>query len=68
MARCRVDATTRLRPWNGRGSASLDSIETGANLGRPHSFGVGVDVRVETLNQFSCEGRSLFIRESKRLG
>src|SRR5438876_9242406 len=67
-AGCRVDATSRLRPWNRRGGAGVDSIEAGSNLGRPRRLGVGVYFGVETLNQLSCERGTLFVRESKRFG
>ncbi len=64
-AGCRVDATTRLRPWNCRGSAAVDSTEPRANLGRPSRFSVGVHFAFETLNQLARECRSLFVRKSK---
>ena len=64
-AGCRVDATTRLRPWNRRGRTGVDSIEPRANLGRPRRFSVGVYFAFETLNQLACECGSLFVRESK---
>jgi hypothetical protein len=65
-AGCRVDATTRLRPWNRRGGTSVDSIEPGANLSRPGGLSVGVYFAFETLNQLTSEGGSLFVRKSKR--
>jgi len=61
-----VDATTRLRPWNGRGRTGVDSIEPRANLGRPRRFSVGVYFAFEALNQLASECGSLFVRESKR--
>ena len=67
-AGCRVDATTRFGPRNGRGGAGVDSIETGANLGRPRRFSVGVYFRFEALNQFAGERSSLRVRKSKRFG
>jgi len=64
-AGCRVDATTRLRPWNCRGGAGVDSIEPCANLGRPRRFSVGVYFAFETLNQLARQRGSLFVRKSK---
>jgi hypothetical protein len=64
-AGCRADATTRLRPWNRRGGARVDSIEPGANLGRPCRFSARVDFAFETLNQLTCECGSLFLRKAK---
>ena len=64
-AGCRVDATTRLRPWNRRGGTGVDSIEACANLGRPRRFSVGVYFAFKTLNQLARECGSLFVRESK---
>jgi hypothetical protein len=61
-----VNAATRLRPWNRRGGARVDTFESRANLVRPCRFSVGVHVGVETLNQFASERGSLLIRESKR--
>src|SRR5262249_15573998 len=60
----RVDATTRLRPWNRRGCAGVDSIEPCTNLGGPRRFRVGVYLGLETLNQLASEGGSFFVRES----
>jgi len=65
-AGCRVDATTRLRPWNRRGGTGVDSIEPGANLSRPGGLSVGVYFAFETLNQLTSKGGSLFVRKSKR--
>src|SRR5260370_42110677 len=67
-AGCRVDATTRFGPWDGRGNAGVDSIETGANLGRPRGFSVGVYFRLKALNQFAGKRSSLLVRESERFG
>src|SRR5437867_1582903 len=64
-AGCRVDATTRLRPWNCRGRTGINSIEPCANLGRPRRFSVGVYFAFEALNQLASECGSLFVRKSK---
>lgn len=64
-AGCRVDAPTRLRPWNRRGRTGVDSIEPCANLGRPRRFSVGVYFAFETLNQLARERGSFFVRKSK---
>jgi hypothetical protein len=64
-AGCRVDATTRLRPWNCGGRTGIDSIEPCPNLGRPRRFRVGVYFAFETLNQLASECASLLLRKSK---
>jgi hypothetical protein len=54
-AGCRVDATTRFRPRNRRGSAGVEPIEQLANLYGPGRFSVGIDLGFETLDQFASE-------------
>jgi hypothetical protein len=66
-AGCRVDATTRLRPWNCPGLPSVDAIEPRTNLRGPGSLGVGVYFAFETLNQLAGKRGSFFVRKPEGL-
>jgi hypothetical protein len=62
-----VNAPTGFRPRDRGRHAGVDAIETRSNLGRPGSFGFGVHLVFEALNQFAGERGALFVRKAKRL-
>ena len=57
---CHAQATEGIK---NAARAGVDTIEPCPNLCRPRSFGLGVHLVLEALNQFAGERRALFVRK-----
>jgi hypothetical protein len=62
-----VDPTTRFRPAYGLRETGIDLVEPGSNFCGPRCLDVGVDFRVEALDQFASNGGALLRRQTQRL-
>jgi hypothetical protein len=62
-----VEPTTRFRPAYGHHETGIDLVEPGSNFCEPRCLEVGVDFRVEALDQFASNGGALLRRQTQRL-
>jgi hypothetical protein len=53
-----VDPAPSLGPGNGLGQASVNSREARVDLRRPSRLGIGINVRVEALDELARQRRS----------